>query len=581
MLDTEAFGPSSGRRVGARAPGLRRHRRDRRAARHRASTPGTRTSRAGCCPGSTCSTRTATRRPSRTRPSRDGPSGTGPGSPASSPASRGPAGLQGVAPGASLLPIRVAGWQPDADGSVSVYGRTDQVLAGLEAAVDPNGDGDAHDAARIALVGVVEPFASFPDGPLARAGRGALALGTLVVAPAGNDGPAGPATEASAPRREPPACSASPHRTRAGAAPPSTSCSVPGSAFSRRVSRARRRGRAGRRRVRPASSRSRAGRSSRSREATRSTASSTRDGYSRVAGVAVLLPVRADDARDRARARRCRRAGRPRRRADPRRLARRRRAGRGADRRHRRARRRRSADDPWPPVSRSSSASAPPTSAPTPSSGRSRRSRATGLALDGGAEHGARGPRRRARDVGARPQRGRRGALRDDQRLERGRRGRRRARRRCSPRHGPTSTPPGLRGALVAAARRGRRRRRAPASSTRPPRRPSSWSPTRRSPRSGPLVGKRNEDVGARRRSGTSRAGRSSSGSSRGGRRGREGADDPGAASSSGPGGRPSFAVAVTAAVRPAAARRRSRERCAPSSGLARAFASPGPPRCP
>jgi hypothetical protein len=82
----------------------------------------------------------------------------------------------------------VAGWQPDADGSVSVYGRTYQVLAGLESAVDPNGDGDAHDGARIALVGVVEPFASFPDGPLARAGRGALALGTLVVAP-GNDEP--------------------------------------------------------------------------------------------------------------------------------------------------------------------------------------------------------------------------------------------------------------------------------------------------------------------------------------------------------------------------------------------------------
>ncbi|HWO80170.1 S8 family serine peptidase [Gaiella sp.] len=105
---------------------------------------------------------------------------------------RGPAGLHGVAPGASVLPIRVAGWQPDADGSVSIYGRTDQVLAGLEAAVDPNDDGDAHDGARIALVGVVEPFASFPDGPLARAGRGALALGTLVVSPAGNDGPAGP-----------------------------------------------------------------------------------------------------------------------------------------------------------------------------------------------------------------------------------------------------------------------------------------------------------------------------------------------------------------------------------------------------
>lgn len=106
--------------------------------------------------------------------------------------SRGPAGLHGVAPGASLLPIRVAGWQPDAAGGVSVYGRTDQLLAGLEAAVDPNGDGDAHDAVRIALFGVSEPFAAFADGPLARAVDGAAALDTLVVAPAGNDGPAGP-----------------------------------------------------------------------------------------------------------------------------------------------------------------------------------------------------------------------------------------------------------------------------------------------------------------------------------------------------------------------------------------------------
>ncbi len=105
---------------------------------------------------------------------------------------RGPNGLHGVAPGAMILPIRVAGWQPDASGGVAVYGRTDQVLAGLELAVDPNEDGDAHDAARIALVGVVEPFASFGNGPLARAVEGALALDTLVVAPAGNDGPGGP-----------------------------------------------------------------------------------------------------------------------------------------------------------------------------------------------------------------------------------------------------------------------------------------------------------------------------------------------------------------------------------------------------
>lgn len=106
--------------------------------------------------------------------------------------SRGPGGLRGIAPGVRILPIRVAGWQPDTAGGVAVYGRTDQILAGLELAVDPDGNGDAHDAARIALVGVVEPFAGFPDGPLARAAAGALALDMLVVAPAGNDGPAGP-----------------------------------------------------------------------------------------------------------------------------------------------------------------------------------------------------------------------------------------------------------------------------------------------------------------------------------------------------------------------------------------------------
>ena len=106
--------------------------------------------------------------------------------------SGGPGALSGVAPGATLLPIRVAGWQRDASAKWAVYGRTDQVLAGLERAVDPNADGDAHDAARIALIGVVEPFAAFADGPLALAASGARRLDTRVVAPAGNDGPAGP-----------------------------------------------------------------------------------------------------------------------------------------------------------------------------------------------------------------------------------------------------------------------------------------------------------------------------------------------------------------------------------------------------
>jgi minor extracellular serine protease Vpr len=105
---------------------------------------------------------------------------------------RGPAGVHGVAPAATLLPIRIAGWQPSAEGGYAVYGRTDQLLAGLERAVDPDLDGDSFDAVRIAVVGVTEPFASFADGPVARAIEGATRLDTLVVVPAGNEGPAGP-----------------------------------------------------------------------------------------------------------------------------------------------------------------------------------------------------------------------------------------------------------------------------------------------------------------------------------------------------------------------------------------------------
>jgi hypothetical protein len=100
----------------------------------------------------------------------------------------GPADLTGVATGAWVLPIRVAGWQRDAGGGYAGFARTDQVLAGLERAVDPNADGVAHDAARIAVVGVAEPYNAFADGPLAEAVAGAVRLDTLVVAAAGNDG---------------------------------------------------------------------------------------------------------------------------------------------------------------------------------------------------------------------------------------------------------------------------------------------------------------------------------------------------------------------------------------------------------
>ena len=105
---------------------------------------------------------------------------------------RGPQGIHGVAPGATVLPIRVAGSQPDSSGRPAVYARSDQLIAGLDRAVDPNGDGDAHDAARIALVGVTEPYAAFADSPEAQAVNGALRLDTLVVVPAGNEGVAGP-----------------------------------------------------------------------------------------------------------------------------------------------------------------------------------------------------------------------------------------------------------------------------------------------------------------------------------------------------------------------------------------------------
>src|SRR4029079_19430827 len=77
-------------------------------------------------------------------------------------------------------------------GGYAIYARTDQLIEGLERAVDPNTNGDAHDAVRVALVGVAAPYAGFADDPAARAIAGAVRLNTLVVAGAGNDGPAGP-----------------------------------------------------------------------------------------------------------------------------------------------------------------------------------------------------------------------------------------------------------------------------------------------------------------------------------------------------------------------------------------------------
>ncbi|HYI18249.1 MAG TPA: S8 family serine peptidase [Solirubrobacteraceae bacterium] len=98
------------------------------------------------------------------------------------------AGLVAAA-GERVLTIRVAGYGAARQ---EIHGTTDTLLAGLERAVDPDGDGAVDDAVRVALVGVNAPYAGFADSAEAQAVRGADRLGTLVVAPAGNEGPARP-----------------------------------------------------------------------------------------------------------------------------------------------------------------------------------------------------------------------------------------------------------------------------------------------------------------------------------------------------------------------------------------------------
>jgi len=94
-----------------------------------------------------------------------------------------------VAAGERVLPIRVAGLQPATQGSgLEDVAISDQLLAGLERAVDPDGDGATDDHVPVAVVGVNSPYAGFERSPEARAVRAAAALGTLVIAPAGGEG---------------------------------------------------------------------------------------------------------------------------------------------------------------------------------------------------------------------------------------------------------------------------------------------------------------------------------------------------------------------------------------------------------
>ena len=94
-----------------------------------------------------------------------------------------------VAAGERVLPIRIAGAQATGQGAgTEDVAVTDQLIAGLERAVDPDGDGATDDHAPVALIGVNSPYAGFERTPEAEAIRGAAQLGTLVVAPAGGEG---------------------------------------------------------------------------------------------------------------------------------------------------------------------------------------------------------------------------------------------------------------------------------------------------------------------------------------------------------------------------------------------------------
>ena len=94
-----------------------------------------------------------------------------------------------VAAGERVLPIRIAGAQATGQGQgTEDVAVTDQLIAGLERAVDPDGDGATDDHVPVALIGVNSPYAGFERTPEAESIRGASRLGTLVVAPAGGEG---------------------------------------------------------------------------------------------------------------------------------------------------------------------------------------------------------------------------------------------------------------------------------------------------------------------------------------------------------------------------------------------------------
>ena len=74
-------------------------------------------------------------------------------------------------------------------GRMRPLARSDRVLAAIERAVDPDGDGRASDRAEVILIGLANSFGGDGVDPLAEAVASADRLGSAVVVPAGNDGP--------------------------------------------------------------------------------------------------------------------------------------------------------------------------------------------------------------------------------------------------------------------------------------------------------------------------------------------------------------------------------------------------------
>jgi hypothetical protein len=87
-----------------------------------------------------------------------------------------------------LLAYRVVAPEP-VGGRLRPLARTDRVLAALERAIDPDGDGDTADGAEVILLGLADGFAGGGIDPVSDALEAADRVGATVVAPAGNDGP--------------------------------------------------------------------------------------------------------------------------------------------------------------------------------------------------------------------------------------------------------------------------------------------------------------------------------------------------------------------------------------------------------